>query len=671
MTAARSHFIARLSLAALVFAPGPVVRADGPRAESHPPLSRFVPAEAGVFVEFRRLDRLQEQLRSLNAWRLIELLTTSPDAADRSSGDRTLDWADVVSSNLGMPADEVFARLFAGQAALAAEDWQRLRYGVILLRPPDPAAIDRLTAPDQVLDTVQRSERVTLYQTRRGLWVATDGRVVVLSQQSETTDFYRKAIALLDGANEPSLAGSPGYVGQLRQLGPECAGHVYFAKPTGAGGGEYWPSLRWGIVGVYVREQRVDFVIRARLDRVREQIYRPPVDVDRLMRLPRSTLWTWGTSVSWSSVRQRLSPGAGWPAPLGEALPVGPEALSGLLARLGPRVIVVWGQGERGSDDFPQVAVLLESPEAATTARTLDEAVATFLSGAAADRGDSPSARLQQVEHLGTTVSSLTFPTSRPATDASRLDTFRDRLQPSYAPLDGWLVLGLHADHVRAIIDAERGRIPRLGDTREVASTVHHRSRSATLSLCQPALCSQIIRGWLRDFATNPNSFWRTVLADAGRPRRSLGIGMSLRQQPGRVTVSRVYPDTPAHGRLRPGDEILAIDGHVLALDRPNADLRRYVEAQPDGRPFVLRVQREEELTDVAITLTPPPPPQPGPAEVLERLARLGDDLPYAAFVVSASRPDRYVARLTLGFSAASAAPASPASQPTTAPAAR
>ena len=673
MTAARSHFTARLVSSALAIFLAAPVSADVSQGEPQKPLSRFVPADTGVFVEFRRLDRLQEQLRNLNAWRLFELFTTDAGGTDRSDADRTPDWAEVISSNLGIPAEEALAHLFAGQVALAAPDWHGLRYGVIVLRPPDPSVIHRLTAPEQVIATESRGERVKLHQTRRGLWLATDGRVVVLSQQSETTDFYQKVVALLDGGEEPSLAGLPSYIGQVRQLGGDCAGHVYFAVPTGNAGGGYWPSLRWGVIGIHVRDQRVDFIIRARLDQVRERIYRPPVEVDRLMRLPLSTLWTWGTSVNWPALRGRLNRETGLFGMLSRSLPVSQEALSGLLARLGPRVVVVWGQGVSEAGDLPQVAVLLESRDAAGTAQALDDAIAVYLKDRSPEGADPRLPRLWRDEHAGTTVSRLALPTSRPAVDGSHAAALRHRVQPSYAALDGWLVIGLHADHVRTIIDADRGLVPRLRDAPEMGLAVRQRARSTTLSICQPALCSQIVRGWLGDFTGNPDSFWRLVLSgdvsDAARSKRSLGIGMTVQQKPGRVCVSRVYADTPADGRLQAGDEILAVDGRVLSMGQPNADLRRFVHAQEEGRPFVLRVRRQEEWLDVELALPPPPPSQPAITERLERLARLGDDLHYATFAVSASRPDHYIARLTLGFSPATAAPTLATSQPTTAPA--
>ncbi len=668
MIAARSQFTVRLISSALVPVLVAPVLADAPRAEPPAPLARFVPADTGVFVEFRRLDRLQKQLRDLNAWRLAELFTTKSGAADRWP-----DWAAVISTNFGISTDDALAHLFAGQAALAAPNWHRLRHGVILLRPPDPSIIQRLTAPEQVIATEPRGKRATLYQTRRGLWLATDGRVMVVSQQAEATEFFQEVIALLGGAREPNLADQPAYVGQVRQLGSDCAGHVYFASPMGDGGGCF-PSLRWGVIGIHVRERRVDFIIRGQLEQARDRIYRPPVDIDRLMRLPISTLCTWGTSVNWPAIRERLSRETETLGTLSGALPVPQEALSGWLAGLGPRVIVVWGQGVREANDLPQVAVLIESPDAAGAAEGLDDAIAAFLKDRPSHDEGPGLPGLARDEYAGTTVSRLAYTTSRPATDGSHAAALWSRIQPSYAPLDGWLVIGLHADHVRTIIDADRGLVPRLRDAPDLGLAVRQRARVTTLSVCQPALCAQIVRRWLGDFADNRDSFWRLLLSSdvtgAERPKRSLGIGMSVQQKPGRVCVSRVYADTPADEKLLAGDEILAINGRVLSMDHPNADLRRLVQGFPEGRPLVLRVRRQDALIDVELTLSPPAPSTPAIGEMLEQLARFGEDLHYATFTVSASRPDHYIARLTLGFAGETSVPVSPVtSQPTTVPA--
>mgnify|MGYP001547528020 CR=1 FL=1 len=67
---------------------------------------------------------------------------------------------------------------------------------------------------------------MTAYQTKRGLWVATDGRFVLLSQRGEASAFCRKAVALLKGTGPQSLLGVRAYAGQVRQLGTECAGHA-------------------------------------------------------------------------------------------------------------------------------------------------------------------------------------------------------------------------------------------------------------------------------------------------------------------------------------------------------------------------------------------------------------------------------------------------------------
>ena len=173
--------------------------------------------------------------------------------------------------------------------------------------------------------------------------------------------------------------------------------------------------------------------------------------------------------------------------------------------------------------------------------------------------------------------------------------------------------------------------------------------------------------------ANDENSLWRTVLGDEARSsrsrRRALGIGMRVTQKPGRVTVARVYSGAPADGHLQPGDEILGVNGRLLSLGNPNADLRRMIQSAGQNETVALRILRDSKYVDVEITPGPAEPKQGqgGAVEALGRLARLGQALRYCTFTVFASRPDQYVARVTLGFQAP--APTSrPASKPADTP---
>ncbi len=628
-------------------------------------LARFAPIDTGVFIEFRRLDQLQDELRTLNAWRVSELLLDGGrTSADR---DRRLDWGRVVSDNLGVPLDRAIKTIFAGQVAFAAPSWEHVRDGVILIRLTDPEHLNLLVSPGQVSRTYSQGPRVTAYQTKRGLWVATDRQFVLLSQRGEASAFCRKAIALLKGTNQQSLLGVRTYAGQVRQLGSDCAGHVYFTTGGGRRTFEFWPECRWGVIGVYVRKQRLDFVVRARLAQPREEAYRPRVAADRLVRLPRSTLLVWSGSVNFARAYRDMVEDA--TSLLGQLLSTLNRTMPGvddlqeeLLELLGPRVVFAWGHGAGPAGQVPHLAVLVESRDAVAAAATLERMAATIV-GEPRPPASQPTTQpsvspiLVRREHLGTAVVEIPlgalFAT---APKGSIVDRWRGPIRPSFAALDGWLVIALSPDHLRRIIDADRGLVPRLGDLAEVRTLATQRARPITIGFAQPALCAEVIHRWLAELETQQDSPWRTILG-AERPRsparpRALGIGMRTQQRPGRVTVARVYPGTAAHGLLRPGDEIFGADGRLLALAEPNADLRGLIRAKGGQGSITLRVWRDSEYVDVDVPLQPPVADvRRSPAvEALDRLARLGVDLRYSAYTVLASRPDYYVARLAVGF---------------------
>ena len=581
--------------------------------------------------------------------------------------------------------DTALETLFADQAALAAPDWEHVHEGVILLRLRDPAVLEAIVGPEKVPDTIRRSKTMTVYQTKRGLWVATNGKFAVLSLRGESSPFSKKAIDLLAGTNRQSLLAVRTYAGQVRQLEPGRAGHLYLARPptspTGPPGvtrSDLWRACEWGVIGVYVRQQRVDLVIRGHLAQARGQAYRPQVDMDRLMRLPQTTLLAWGTSVDLPEAHRHLvmTPSSTLETVLASLLKVLPDAdelEAFLLSKLGPQMVIVWDQGADPDWAVPQLALLLESGDAAAAAAALAGVMEAVLAKLVPPTEDSnPGAgHLVHMEHLGTTMFQIPFEKIfAAAPPRSLLGRLRGSVQPCFAPLGGWLAIALNPRQLQRIIDADRGLIPRLGDVPELELATRYRARSVVQGLAQPALCAQVIDRWLATLANDENSLWRTVLGDEARSsrsrRRALGIGMRVTQKPGRVTVARVYSGAPADGHLQPGDEILGVNGRLLSLGNPNADLRRMIQSAGQNETVALRILRDSKYVDVEITPGPAEPKQGqgGAVEALGRLARLGQALRYCTFTVFASRPDQYVARVTLGFQAPT-----PTSRPASKPA--
>lgn len=643
------------------------------------PLARWAPESTGLFLEFERLDLVHEQWRNLNAWQLFELASEKRAALEEP--DAASHWADVLAANLGLSPEAAFDRLFAHQVALAAPDWEHLADGVVLFRLTDRDVLRDLVGPGKVRPGPRKVGRAKLYQTKAGLWVATDDRVVALSQRGPASAYFKRTVDLLAGQDLDSLANLSLYRDQMRRLPGGMQGSLYFnlaPGPREAAGdhstSSWQPTIQHGVVGVYISPQQVNFAIRAVRDTARPGPTRPRVDVDRLNRLPQTTLLAWATSVDAAGAYRSLvdaePPGAaGLFASLLERVLDPRQLEETLVANLGPRAIIVWGQTLQEPSALPQLALLFESRDAKAAALALEGAVQAFLATRGRPASDSTHATVEHFDHLGTTITRVPFAELvAHAPEGSVVSQLGLHVEPCFAALDRWLVVALTPDHLREIIDADRGLIPTLGEARELGLAGRQRARAVVLGLAQPALAVQVIQGWLADLDSRDGSLWSGLLqVDPAANRssgRALGIGMRVQQLPGRVRVARVYPGTPADGRLLPGDEILGVESHLLSLAEPNADLRRRIAILGDRAPVTLRVWRDGELLDVVVSPARPAPPNPalaGVAEALERVTRLGQELTFAAYSVSASRPDQYMAMLTIGFK--------PAPPPASAPA--
>ena len=74
---------------------------------------------------------------------------------------------------------------------------------------------------------------------------------------------------------------------------------------------------------------------------------------------------------------------------------------------------------------------------------------------------------------------------------------------------------------------------------------------------------------------------------------------MQVETEPGTIVVARVYPDTAADGFLLPDDRIIGVDGRLLDLESPNADLRRRWAEPSAVHGHTFRVQREDTTIEV------------------------------------------------------------------------
>jgi hypothetical protein len=179
-----------------------------------------------------------------------------------------------------------------------------------------------------------------------------------------------------------------------------------------------------------------------------------------------------------------------------------------------------------------------------------------------------------------------------------------DELPLSWAAHGDWFIVALSRDHIARILDAQFGLVPALSNVRDVQALRKRRGSHTSIVLLQPDLASDVLQRWVGAGPTppskklDPSLFSEPSLAEAVQ-RQRLGIGMQVEPEPGTVVVARVYPDTAADGHLLPDDRIIGVDGRLLDLGSPNADLRRRWAEPSAAHGHTFRVQREDTTIEV------------------------------------------------------------------------
>jgi hypothetical protein len=425
-----------------------------------------------------------------------------------------------------------------------------------------------------------------------------------------------------------------------------------------------WPNVDRAVIGLYEGQGRIDVAVRASLAVPHRKAKLAPPAVERLLQLPQTTLVAYATTIGFD---RAYSPGA-TTVPASGVLERYLAFLAGMrgaasdsgnveLPRFGPNIIFAWDQDLREGGSAPQPAVLIECADGRAVhefVRQLAEKVTQL--ARTMDRVESSEAlTIEQDVHLGVPVMHIPLKTYAERSQLKIIKLLRNA-DPAWAIWNGWFILALSRDHVERIIDAQYGLVPPLAAVRDVAALRKRSADRVVVSVAQPGLATDIFDRWLAEHQSGAPSLldpsWWPVGAGfrPGNPPQ-LGIGMQLDQEPGIVTVARVYARTPAEGRLQPDDRILGIDGRLLSLTSPNADLRT-MWAQSAAEPGpTLRVERDGTAMDIVLPRNQEQRAAAAaikPADAVRELASLGRALEFASFEVLASDQTHYSARLSL-----------------------
>ncbi len=633
------------------------------------PLARFAPGESRLFISASSLRELLDGLKRANAESTLDGLPSSVDGEDGSN--RLLR---ALTDFVGLKDETHIVELSGCEIAFIAPSWARLGDAVLLLRIPDESLLDRWF-PTRLRRGSGDLFGASFFHVEDGLLVCTRERTVAMARRWGSGSLFDRTMRLfpdMPRGGAPTLAESPSFQELVAYLPSRPLALLYIAAGAGDSAksvspSPWFPRLDRAAVGLYEGRGRLEIALQGHV----RTPHRKPVLTDkvhdRLLQLPQDSLLAVATTIDLERAFQSAAASGAQPGGiLGRYLtrlvqraPADAEQPAAEI--LGPHLLVCWGHDLGASGTTPQLALLVQvSNESAVLdladriAGTLSVAIGSLV-GRPADGAPSVADR----RYLGEAIHSI--PLADLAARASTpLIQLSSRLEPSWTVSRGWLIISLTGEHLERILDAQTGLSPTLAFVPDVRTTVRKPGNRTVVALAQPDLTTGLLQKWLHAHSAGAPSlldpaWWR--LSDVeGSPIGGLSE-VKLQSLPplGVVAVEEVDPQGRFHNRLQPEDWIIGVDGRLLSLTNPAAELESRLREPGAGTAVTLRVHRDETAIDVTI---PPPVPKPAgiqplkfqPAEVIAELIQVGRALQFASFESTTSDEEHYSARISLRF---------------------
>ncbi len=594
--------------------PPPVAPSPAAPEAAPAPLARYAPDSAGIFLTLQAPREVDRVLDESDAGSLIELLTSGTLSTRRDVNH----WLD------GLLADRYPVRvadLADLEVGLAARSWKDFEHAVWYIRLADPAVVERwfprdTRSPDHDLGDVQ------FFTTSAGVVVAVRDGVLAMGRQSMPGSLLGETLDVMADVEARPLIESAAYRRLGADLPPGSIATAYIrATPPaeGAGfGGRLLASVADAVlVSAYPSGRRVEVVLRTVGSQAPDAGTLSAEAMEQLQQLPHNTLFAWATSIDLQTVFDRAVARADRPwlsshlALLGGLLASPERREQGLLRGIGPSVLLAWGGTPgRTPAEALRLAVLVECQDARAVAAELEAGLRRLFENAPppADGEAAPAEppAIRASTYLGSRV--VQVPLRELAARLRLVLPEALDIEPVFTVSGRWLILGTTGQQVREILSARNGKLSSLGRLGDVRQACRGAQPCGSVWVMQPKLGAGQINRWLAAYQRGEPSVadadrWRNAPSAEQATVRWYGIGMRAEQTPGVVYVAVVHPDTAAAERLQPGDLIVGVDGELLSLEAPNADLKARLLRRESGSGPILRVLREGETIDLPLAL--------------------------------------------------------------------
>ncbi|MGB0715253.1 MAG: hypothetical protein ACPGXK_05205 [Phycisphaerae bacterium] len=617
-------------------------------------LASLVPVDTGLFVTINQPEELDFAMARARGWQLLALLAgrdpakmpefTLRRALEEFIGDESsLRLDGIMNSELGM----------------MAENWNDLRDSAWLVRPESEAVLRRWFPG-------LGESGSNLVHTESGLVVTARRDCALLNRSGGNT--FGRAVVLLAGRKLPTLYDDPRYQELSSFLPGRPLATAYLHQPSREKQ-ELIPglptSMSRAVIGLYEGRGKIDVSIRGALDDLQVATELNNECVQRLFQLPDTTMlasaFTPGEQLTGVATSGMAATSNGRLDEVQRIITMlrsmqgGQDAIDPF-ENLGPHVILAWDIDMRPGKNSPQLAVMTPCGDPEKTMRGMDELARNLqqLVNLAENVPVASLPRIRRAKHLGIGVNSLTLSRYAEVSALPFVQLLKD-VEPTWTVHEDWFVFGLSRDHVERMIDARHGLIATCGAEGDAAELASRKRKLSSLAILQPDLAANVINDWLTDWKNGKPSFldqkyWERRDVDR-RPAR-LGIGMVTEQIPGVVQVARVYPGTIADGYILPGDRIVGLDGVLLSLKAPNADLRgRWLQSDQTRDTRTFRVDRGGEVIEVELSVRRWNNMQASafdPALMLQEFSAMASKIQFSSFSTFVTEPNRFAAQASL-----------------------
>lgn len=631
--------------------------ADAQPSRQSSSFTHFIPSSAGLYISIRDLGELNRALQYAPPQQFLSILSDRDHASTDS-----LDIRAILTTFLGPDHSVDLDQLMNCEVGIVASSLSDFSRAVWFVRLPDGVTADQWF-PEFHDNLPDSSVSVKIIRTPNGLIVCSHKNIIAMARQPVKDTYIRQIYHFMRSKKESSLEKLRSYQELVAYLPTRALGTVYMVPQNNSssnGSSFVLPVLDRFVVGMYERDGILDFTVRGSTHtpiptgRVTTQT------MERMLDLPATTLFA---MVS--------------PLDMDLSLPPEPTSMSSTFSRylaflmryrstqwlqarpipkLGPNMIIAWDQDLRVDSSTPELAMMIESQEPVRLREEFTAITKNLIDLFSRSPADQYGLhlKLHQESHLGILIHSLTM-TPQLVNPMNSWIALLETLQPSWASWKGWFIFALSRDHLERILDAQFGLVPTLASIKDARSIRQQSPNRSHIAVMQPRMAMDVMNQWIPDskLTTTVQPHWFSLLInDNPSEQKKLGIGMKTQLVPGLVVVARVYPDTIASGLLQPDDQIIGVDGQLIGMDSPNADLRHLWLTSTSQPGPVFRVIRSGEIMEFILPKHQATEPltlqSMNPIDVIHDIITLGQTIPFATFVAFVSDERHYSARFSV-----------------------